>query len=344
MLLNLNTSKEDESLLARQLRELNDLEDLQKYVLPLSDCVVPTTASKFNQAVELRQQVEQVLSTAYDELRQGRQLDLAAVDGVIAATVAFMEHQKEIMLALVLLGQYHETTYRHASHVAILLMAFGFSVGAPIDQVRTLGLGGLLHDVGITRITVNVLQKIGRLTARERSLMELHCKLGFELLDQLSGLPKEVPLMALQHHERYNGSGYPKKLFRDHIHDFAMMTSIVDTFSAMTNERSWRGGVTPSLALSKMLAWSQSRFHPELLQKFIRCVGIYPVGTLLRFRNNLLGLVVQQNAGRLLYPVVKIFFDAVNRVPVPQIVINLADPRHRGDIQWSVLRSQKNGV
>ncbi|MBF0160117.1 MAG: HD domain-containing protein [Magnetococcales bacterium] len=332
MLLDVETTREDESLLARQLQELNDIEDLQSYILPVPKDL-SYMAGELQQATAMRQQVEQILFEAWENMRQSRKLDLAPVNRIIADAATFMESHREAMVALILLSQRHETTYIHASNVAILLMAFGLSINLSPGQVRLLGLGGLLHDVGITRIAVNVLKKAGRLTPRERKLMELHPRLGFELLDKLAGLSKEVALIALQHHERYNGSGYPRKLFRDHIHNFAMMTSIVDTFAAMTVDRSWRERITPSLALAKMLTWSQSRFHPELLQQFIRCVGIYPVGTLLRFRNNLVGIVIRQNPQRLLYPVVRVFFDTDTRLLVPQQVINLMESQYRNNYE-----------
>jgi HD-GYP domain-containing protein (c-di-GMP phosphodiesterase class II) len=148
--------------------------------------------------------------------------------------------------------------------------------------------------------------------------------LGWELLEKTVGIPEIAKLITLQHHERYDGTGYPKKLTGDQISQFGQIASIIDVYDALTSDRAYHTGTTPAEALKKLFEWGRFHFDESLVHQFIRCVGIYPVGTLVSLESGKLAVVVKPGKKDMLHPTVRVIFDKELDMPINPHDIDLA--------------------
>ncbi len=195
----------------------------------------------------------------------------------------------------------------HALNVSIHLIEFAQHLDLPVTDVQDLGLAGFLIDVGKIRIPDEILLKPGKVSGKEMEIIKGHVELGEEYLKQ-QGYPEKIIRIVSQHHERLDGSGYPRKLKGDEISQFARMVAIVDTYDAVTADRPYRAGITHQQALKILLSDSQARLDTTLVQQFIKCTGIFPEGTLVELSNGHLAMVFKENKEKPLLPAVKPFY------------------------------------
>jgi len=199
----------------------------------------------------------------------------------------------------------------------------------PREAIKEMAMGGLLHDVGKARIPDNILNKPAKLSDDEFSRMQSHVTQGVVLLQQADGVSDIAMRVAAEHHERFDGTGYPDKLAGEKISVYGQMAAIVDVYDAISSERVYHKGMPPTQALKKLLEWSSHHFDPQLVQAFIRAIGIYPTGTLVQLESKRLGVVVEQNEGNLLEPVVRVFYHAGKLHYIPPETLNLAKTQDR---------------
>jgi len=193
--------------------------------------------------------------------------------------------------------------------VCALLVAFSREMDFDKDVVLNAGLGGLLHDIGKMKVPDHILNKPGSLSESEFVVMKSHAALGRDLLRQTPGIPDIAVSITGQHHERVDGTGYPDKLKKDEISTFGQMAAIVDVYDALTSDRVYHKGMEPTAALKKLFEWSKFHFNPEMVQRFICLIGIYPVGSLVKLESGMLAVVITAGTESLLRPVVRIVFD-----------------------------------
>ena len=230
------------------------------------------------------------------------------MEPVIEAVTGSILRNGSALLGLVGIKNKDDYTFLHSVSVCTLMIAFGRTLGLESEDLRQAGIGGLLHDVGKMKVPDEVLNKPGRLTDAEFALIRRHPGDGHAILLETPGVGP-VPLdITLHHHERIDGSGYPKKLAGEEISTMARMAAIVDVYDAITADRCYHTGMAPTEALRKMWEWSSAHFDQRLLQGFMRCIGIYPVGSLVLLESGRLGVVIEQNEKSVLTPVVRIFF------------------------------------
>jgi HD-GYP domain-containing protein (c-di-GMP phosphodiesterase class II) len=230
--------------------------------------------------------------------------------------------------------------------VCALLVAFCQSRGMDADLVREAGLGALLHDTGKALVPDAILNKPGRLTDEEFAIIRRHPEDGYNILRRSPEVSDIALDITLHHHERRDGSGYPHRLAGDGISLLAQMAAIVDVYDAITADRCYHRGIAPAAALRKLYEWSKFHFNPQLVQEFMRCVGIYPVGTLVRLESGRLGVVVEPHESNLLAPKVNVFFSAKNNVYIKPETVDLARGlgfggadrivSHENPAQWNV--------
>lgn len=204
------------------------------------------------------------------------------------------------------------------------MIALARQLGLSEEQVSEAGLAGLMHDVGKMSICDEILNKPGRLTDEEFAKVRLHPVYGAKIL--LTNQPAASAVVydvCLHHHEKYDGSGYPKKLKGEDISLFARMGAVCDVYDAITSDRPYKKGWGPADSLQRMAQW-QGHFDPQIFQAFVRAVGIYPVGSLLRLSSGRIGVVIEQNEQSLLKPRVRVFFSSKSKMPIEQAVIDLA--------------------
>lgn len=215
------------------------------------------------------------------------------------------------------------------SHCA-LMMAFGLTMEMDRAAVLELGLGGLFHDIGKTRVPTTILDKPGKLTAEELATVRNHAVWGGDIAKSIAGFPERALAVVLEHHERLDGTGYPGQL-KDHgISLFGQMASIVDVYDACISIRAYGAAADPCLVIRQLFEGAGKLFHKELVQQFIKTIGIYPVGTLAKLESNKLAIVIRQTKS-LTQPLVRVVYDLKHNCFVQPEDVDLSRPREKMD-------------
>ncbi|HHW55666.1 MAG: HD-GYP domain-containing protein [bacterium] len=204
-------------------------------------------------------------------------------------------------------------TFFHSVNVCALSLILGMRLGLPKEKLKELGAGSLLHDIGKIHIPTEIIAKPGPLTTSEWELMQQHTSLGFEILRRSNEVSLPAAHISYQHHERYNGSGYPRKLRGEEIHPYARITAVCDVFDALTSDRSYRCRFLPHEALEYILGGSNTHFDFRVVKEFIRCVAMYPLGTRVRLSDGSEGIVIQIPPQAPQRPVLRILKDRAGR-------------------------------
>lgn len=218
--------------------------------------------------------------------------------------------------------------YQHSFNVAVLAGIMGVAKGFNRNQLEELGTGALLFDIGMTKIPPKLLTKTGAFTEDERKIIENHPKEGFDILRKYHDISIVSAHCALQHHERYDGSGYPRKLKGDDIHLYGQIVGLADTYDALTSPRPYRKRYTPSEAIEFLFAAGGTFFDFELIKLFCKHICIYPVSTTLRLSTGQIGVVSENNELALHRPRVRIIKEADGTEPKSSYEIELKDEAH----------------
>jgi len=218
---------------------------------------------------------------------------------------------------------FDEYTYTHSINVSILSVLLGKHQGLDKTTLLNLGLAGLLHDVGKAKIDGDILNKPGKLTESEFQAMKAHPLEGFNILKDQVGLDPEILRAVVEHHERYDGSGYPQGLKWTAIDRFSRIVSVVDVYDALTSRRVYKNAMAPAKALSLMFQMRSLQFPADDIDNFIRCIGVFPVGSFVRLSGGEYGIVASANPVRPTKPEVKVIMDS-SMCPRRPCILNLA--------------------
>ncbi len=258
-----------------------------------------------------------------DDIRLGRQIEVDKVEPLVEAMVDSIFRCQDALLPMARLKNHDEYTFQHSVSVCALLVAFARNLKLPREVIKQIGMGGLLHDVGKCKIPGSILNKPGKLDEAEFTIMRQHAAFSAEILAATKGVSEIALEVAAQHHERYDGTGYPKGLKGDEISLYGQMSAIVDVYDAITSIRVYHKGIPATEALGKIFEWSKFHFKPELVQAFVRAIGIYPTGSLVKLASGRLGIVLEQQAGNSLKPLVKVIFSTKQNAFLPPEIIDL---------------------
>lgn len=290
--------------------------------LPRPPVAQRSLAEEIVDADRLRLRALQTVRSFYDAARLGhlqqQNNEMAALVEDISRSIV---SNSAALLTLVRLRSRDEYTYLHSVAVAVLMVGLAQQLGLPEEQVRDAGIGGMLHDIGKMMVPLEILNKPGRLTPEEYETAKIHPAEGYALLRRV-GTSQGVLDAALHHHEKMDGSGYPRGLAGTDIPLMARMGAICDVYDALTSERSYKTPWSPPAALSSMSEW-KGHFDPQLLRTFIEMVGIYPAGTLVRLASGYVAIVMDQSDTSLLTPTVSTIYDTRDRVRVAPRRIDL---------------------
>lgn len=243
----------------------------------------------------------------FGDVRMGRAIEVGGIAPMVEEIAASVARNSTALIGIARLKRKDEYTYLHSVAVCALMINFVRTLELDEGLVHELGLAGLLHDIGKMAVPDPMLNKPGPLSDDEWTVVRGHAQRGYELVvasPDASAIAAEV---VLHHHEKYDGSGYPHGLKGDQISLYARMGAICDVYDAITSNRPYKQGWAPAESIARMLEW-HGHFDPRLLDVFIRSIGIYPVGTIVRLRSNRLGLVVGENKREPTRPKVKAFY------------------------------------
>jgi putative nucleotidyltransferase with HDIG domain len=317
---------------ARRQAEANAAAELRQQEAAAKPVDKPVFADLKNEAVRARRlhgEANKVVRLVMDDIRFGQKIQMDRVEPVIDSMMESVFRNQNALLPLARLKNLDDYTFEHSVGVSALLIVFGRVMKLPKETIKELALGGLLHDIGKVQIPDAILDKPGKLTDEEFVLIQSHVDEGLRMLKNVPGISDVVRQVVAEHHERMDGSGYPNKLAGKQISLYGQMAAIVDVYDAITSEKVYNRGMPATQALKKLLEWSKNHFDPQLVQAFIRSVGIYPTGSLVRLESNRMGVVIEQNEGKLLEPVVRIFYHAGKKHYVPPEIVDLSKMQDR---------------
>lgn len=305
-----------------------------------------TLAEEFDRAVAIRRQAAGLVKTVMQDARLGKAIEMDKVSPVVENITASILRNASALLGLSVIKTKDDYTFLHSVSVCTLLVAFCRSRKMDADTIYQAGIGGLLHDTGKALVPDEILNKPGRLTDEEFEIVRRHPKDGYDILCRTSEIGA-IPLdITLHHHERRDGTGYPDRQGENQISELAQMAAIVDVYDAITADRCYHKGMPAAEALRKMYEWSKFHFNPALTQEFMRCVGIYPVGTLVLLESGRLAVVVEPHETSLLTPKVNVFYSTKSQTYIKPETVDLSRGlgfgggdkivRHESPEKWKV--------
>ena len=267
-----------------------------------------------------RRYVDEMLSHA----RTGEIINTSTAKLLVAELANNIVENLDASMWLTHLKQRDEYTAIHSLNVCVLSLTFGRALGLPLEELNEIGLGALLHDIGKMRVPLKVLNKPGKLTKDEFEIMKSHPGMGYEIVRSDKNLSPAVLTIIRSHHERLNGKGYPDNLPEESISYFTKIVSITDVYDAITSDRVYHDGMTPHDALKSLYEWMPNNYDSELIQAFIRTIGIYPVGSVVELHSGHIGIVVKLNENHRLKPVVMLVINREGEFYSARKLINLA--------------------
>lgn len=275
--------------------------------------VYKTTVSMPQEAAaskKLHGQFSQAVVDIYRKLAQGQRIDGAATREVTSQVVQSVIRNPDAMVWLSRMRDKDSYSYHHAFRCAIWGTVLGRHLGLSQQTLENLALGLTLMDVGKARMPNGLLEKRGFLTAEERVELRRHVEYGVEMVAAMPGIPSQVLQIVAEHHERYDGSGYPNRLMGKSISPLGKIAGLVDTYDAMTSDRPYARALSSVEAVSKLYELRNREFQAQLVEEFIQAIGVYPTGTLVQLSNQEVGVVIAQNADRRLRPKLLLLLDA----------------------------------
>ena len=314
------TAVSEEESEARVDAELSRAAQAQRETAP-----VPA-AEEFARAAKICAQSKLAVTSMFQEARMGKAVDTANAQKLVEEINDSVSRNPGALISLARLKTADDYTYMHSVAVCALMIALSKQLGLSEQETRRAGIAGLLHDLGKALMPMEVLNKPGKLTDEEFAIIKKHPAEGHRLLLGNSGADEMMLDVVLHHHEKIDGTGYPKGLKGEEISLFAKMGAVCDVYDAITSNRPYKAGWPPSESLRKMAEWAKGHFDQRVFQAFVKSLGIYPIGSLVRLESGRLGLVIDQSEKSLLAPCVKVFYSTHAQARILPEIIDLSRP------------------
>src|SRR5688572_22513404 len=287
---------------------------------------------------------EVVFQDMLGAVKAGKAIDAPRVREAVTSMTDSVVRNPDAMLLLAKMKEKGERNLDRAVGVSIYMITFGRFLQLPREQLDLLGMLGLLQDVGKMRLPADLLEKKESLSDTELGVCKQHVTHSVSILQETTGIPPELPGLAGLHHERYDGSGYPKALKGPQIGLFGTIAGLVDCFDALTHPRPYGEALAPSNALSMLYNWRDTRFDGPLVEQFIQCIGIFPVGAIVELNSGEMGIVIAQNLARRLQPRVMVVLDAQGNKIERRLILDLErDPKMDADTPCRIKRTLEKG-
>lgn len=301
-----------------------DLEETQSQKTYLDKT---TLEEELVEAKMIESHAREMMREAVVDVQKGKKIDMEVADKAVGRMTDSIIRNPDALVCLGQLKDVNEYTALHSIRCAIVALAFGRHLALSRDELKVVGIGALLHDVGMARLPKSILEKPGGLTVDEFAIMGKHVGWGLEILDHSGGVPQGAMEMVAQHHERGDGSGYPDKRTGKNISPAGAISAIVDVYDAVTSDRHYSGGMSAEEALKRMYEWRKKDFKSQMVEEFIKCMGIFPIGSLVELSTGTIGVVVTINRARRLKPKVALVLTATRTPFRHRFIADLADKR-----------------
>ncbi|RXZ36777.1 HD-GYP domain-containing protein [Oxalobacteraceae bacterium CAVE-383] len=285
-----------------------------------------TAAQEKERASKVLGAAKVAITSMFEEVRMGRAVDAADVLPLVEEINASVTRNIGTLIGLARLKTADDYTYMHSIAVCALMVALGRECGMSSEDAKQAGLAGLLHDIGKMAVPKDILQKPGKLTQAEYLTIKNHPMAGYEMLRSGRNVSRMALDVVRHHHEKVDGTGYPDALSATQISLPGKMAAVCDVYDAITSNRPYKHGWEPGESLRRMAEWNNAHFDNHVFHAFVKIIGIYPVGSLVRMKSGKLGVVVDHNPVLLLQPTVKLFFSIASQARIPIEVIDLAKP------------------
>lgn len=250
------------------------------------------------------------LKAVYDRLERGERVEPKMVDQIAQEVLRVVRDKQSRAVSAILSGDIQGYSYARAGvNTAILSVVIGGTIKLPTYRLSYLATGALLHDAGMLRIPESIIRKKGRLSEEELQKMRAHPLLTYKIITKELFYPDDVGIIGLQHHERWDGQGYPRRVSGEDIDVLSRIVSVADAFEAMVSEKPYRNSMIGYAAMKALLSDNSRRFDPEILKAFIRSMGIYPIGSLVLLNNAAIARVVETHPDAPLRPKLRILVD-----------------------------------
>lgn len=233
-------------------------------------------------------------------------INIDKINNIVESIIEQLLSRKEILLTLSQLRSIDDYTYEHSVNVSVLSIIVGIDLSLGGESLGNLGTGAMLHDIGKAIISDSLLRKPSKLTSLEFDEIKKHTEYGYEILTSID-LPEEAASIALYHHEKYDGSGYPRKLKGDGIPLFSRIVAIADVYDAISNDRVYKRKLSPDKVYRQIAQLGGTHFDPDIMEKFVSHLTLYPTGSGVILNTNHKGIVVGQNKLLPQSPIVRIF-------------------------------------
>lgn len=297
---------------------------------PLPEHEPTTMAEELKTARPLRKQINESVRDAFYNAKMGRSLDTDGIKHSVKQLTDSVIRNQDALLALNQIRHKNSYLYDHAVNCCVLAVCFGKWKKLDYESVIDLGTAALLHDIGEIQLDDRLISNKGYLNEQEFTETQKHVGYSVDLLSSLIGISPTVVKMVQQHHERCDGSGYPAGLSGNEIDPLSQMLGLVDVYDSMTAETTYSYAMAPTHVLKQLLESSDEMFDSLLIKQFIKCVGIYPVGSLVRLSNGCIAIVNEITDQDSLHPTVKMIYNARQEHYIQPVDLNLAEPVDNG--------------
>ena len=280
-----------------------------------------------------------------ESVKSGKPVDIKQAKDVVEPILESIIRNPEALMWLTQMRHKDSYTYSHSVDNCALAIAFGRHMGLPKEDINTLAMGLLLMDIGKMKIPVEVLNKSEPLTEDEFRMVRSHVAHSVDILNKSEGINIDIINIALTHHERFDGSGYPSGLVRDETPVYGRIAAIIDCYDAMTSKRPYGEPVSPYAALQEIYNWRNKYFQEELVEQFLQCLGVFPTGSLVEMHSGEVCIVMAQNKTRRMSPQVMLLLDKKKQPYAEYQVIDLINqPAEYNDDPLTIFRGLDPGA